>query len=360
MMQAKASIRYFLGANSPQGFYSLYDQLIDPKQAERIYILKGGAGCGKSTLMRRVGQKAEEMGEVVEYIHCSADPDSLDGILLPARKSAIVDGTSPHIIEPQYPGIVEHYVNIGSCYNEDTLKDIRQPIIDCMSGYKDCYKRAYHCLSAAAEIGEDIRSTLLTTAFEEKAAKRAKGILSREIKKSGSGTGQVTKRFLRAVTHRGILCYYTTAETLCKRLYVLEDNYALSHLLLAPLLSGATAAGYDVIACPSPMAPDRLEHLLIPQLSLAFVSAPSGLVWEKRPYRRIHVDAMADADLLHRNKARLRFARKVSSALIGEAADSLGQAKTMHDGLEALYNPHVDFGRVIQIADKIAGKLLSK
>lgn len=359
-MQAKASIRYFLGANSPQGFYSLYDQLIDPKQADRIYILKGGAGCGKSSLMRRVGQKAEEMGEQVEYIHCSGDPDSLDGILLPGRKSAIVDGTAPHVAEPKYPGVVESYVNLGSCYNRDSLQQVRQQIIDCMGGYKSCYNRAYHCLSAASEIGEDMRTTLTTKTLEEKAAKRAKGILGREVKKGGGGSGQVTQRFLRAITHRGTLCYYTTAELLCKRIYLLEDSYGLAHLMLSHLLSGACSAGYDVVACPSPMAPDRLEHLLIPQLSLAFVSAPPGLVWEKRPYRRIHMDTMADPELLRRSKARLRFARKVSAALIDEAVDSLAQAKAMHDELEALYNPHVDFDRVYRTADRIAAEILGQ
>ena len=73
---ATADIRYFLGANSPDGFYSLYDQMIDPVQARRIYILKGGPGCGKSTLMRRVAARAEELGQETEYIHCSGDPDS--------------------------------------------------------------------------------------------------------------------------------------------------------------------------------------------------------------------------------------------------------------------------------------------
>ena len=45
------NVQYFLGANSPQGFYSLYDQLIDRHIARAVYILKGGPGCGKSTLM---------------------------------------------------------------------------------------------------------------------------------------------------------------------------------------------------------------------------------------------------------------------------------------------------------------------
>lgn len=99
-MQAKQQIRYFLGANSPQGFYSLYDQLINPAQARAIYILKGGPGCGKSSLMRRVAQRAEEAGETVEYIHCSGDPDSLDAVILPTHATAIVDGTAPHGTAP--------------------------------------------------------------------------------------------------------------------------------------------------------------------------------------------------------------------------------------------------------------------
>ena len=45
-----AQIRYFLGANSPNGFYSLYDQLIDLESAQAVYLLKGGPGCGKSIL----------------------------------------------------------------------------------------------------------------------------------------------------------------------------------------------------------------------------------------------------------------------------------------------------------------------
>lgn len=359
-MQASEKIRYFLGANSPQGFYSLYDQLIDPAQARAIYILKGGPGCGKSSLMHRVAQRAEEAGETVEYIQCSGDPASLDAVLLSTRGVAIVDGTAPHIIEPSYPGVVESYVNLGECYDRAGLGTVRQEIMGCMTGYKDCYKRAYRCLGAAAEIAEDMRAILITESLEEKAAKRAHGILSREVRKEGGGSGLVTQRFLGAVTHQGAVRYYNTAGVLCKRIYTLEDSYGLSHLLLTHILSGVTAAGYDVVACPSPMAPDRLEHLLIPALSLAFLSVSSALPYSKRPYRRIRMDAMADAELVRRNKARLRFSRKVSSALVDEAVDSLAQAKTMHDELENLYNPHVDFDRVYHTADNLAAEILSE
>lgn len=95
-MSTEPQVRYFLGANSPAGFYSLYDQLIDPAEADAVFILKGGPGCGKSTLMKRVAAAAEERGLQVEYIRCSGAPDSLDAILLPEKKTAIVDGTAPH------------------------------------------------------------------------------------------------------------------------------------------------------------------------------------------------------------------------------------------------------------------------
>lgn len=93
-------IQYFLGANAPTGFYSLYSELIRPETARAIYILKGGPGCGKSTLMRRVAARMEGEGQETEYILCSGDPDSLDALLLPQLNVALVDGTAPHGIAP--------------------------------------------------------------------------------------------------------------------------------------------------------------------------------------------------------------------------------------------------------------------
>ena len=58
-MEAEARICYYLGANAPTGFYSLYDQMLDPEKARDIRILKGGPGCGKSTLMKQVGRAME-------------------------------------------------------------------------------------------------------------------------------------------------------------------------------------------------------------------------------------------------------------------------------------------------------------
>ena len=41
-MTKETQVRFYLGANSPGGFYSLYDQLMDPLEASNVLILKGG------------------------------------------------------------------------------------------------------------------------------------------------------------------------------------------------------------------------------------------------------------------------------------------------------------------------------
>lgn len=44
---------------------------------------------------------------------------------------------------------------------------------------------------------------------------------------------------------------------------------------------------------------------------------------------------------------------------MGEAVASLSQAKAMHDRLEALYNPYVDFDLVEETARQIGDEILN-
>ncbi len=352
-------VTFFLGANTPSGFYSLYDQMLEPEKARRVFLLKGGAGCGKSSLMRRVAAKLEEAGRRTEYIVCSGDPDSLDAVIFPDLGAAIVDATAPHVIEPHLPGVVESYVNLGRFYDHAALAPLRPEIEGATDGYKEHYKRAYRCLTAAAQLFEDNRALLTTPALEAKALKRARGILSREVKKTGRAPGKAVQRFLGAISCQGVSCRFDTADILCRKVYELKDSYGLAAGMLTALAAGAMSAGYDVILCPSPLFPDRAEHLLIPELSLAFLTSTSGLEYPGRPYRRVRLDAMADAELLKKYKARLKFSRKVYAALLGEATDALAQAKAVHDQLESFYNPHVDFEGVYQQAEEIAQELLT-
>lgn len=266
--------------------------------------------------------------------------------------------TAPHVVEPRFPGAVERYVNLGACYDTAALSEKKERVMELMAGYQGAYRRAYRCLKGAGQLMEDNLELLETNELKEKIKKRAKGIIAREIPKHGTG-GTVTERFLSAVTCRGQMCLFDTADELCKRIYELSDSYGLAHLLLEELLGAAVERGHDAIACPDPMAPNRLQHLLLPGLGVAFVTGSPELPYPGKPYRRIRLDAMADQEELRRHKARIRFSRKVARALLDEGMETLAAEKELHDELEKIYNPHVDFDRVYATADGIIAEILS-
>ncbi len=93
-------LHFFLGANTPQGFVSRFDQLADPSAGWREYIIKGGPGTGKSTLMKRVAKAFEPESDRIEWIHCSSDVESLDGVIIHDQKISIADGTPPQENDP--------------------------------------------------------------------------------------------------------------------------------------------------------------------------------------------------------------------------------------------------------------------
>ena len=81
---------FFLGANSAGGFQNLFPELMDPEDTCDLMILKGGPGVGKNTFMREIARTMEETGMDVEYLWCSGDPDSLDGVVFPQIRCGVV------------------------------------------------------------------------------------------------------------------------------------------------------------------------------------------------------------------------------------------------------------------------------
>src|SRR5699024_5665927 len=65
--------RMFPGGNTSHGFYHLHDNIIGLDR-NKLYILKGMPGGGKSSLMKEIGKRALEEGFTLEYHHCPSDP----------------------------------------------------------------------------------------------------------------------------------------------------------------------------------------------------------------------------------------------------------------------------------------------
>jgi len=345
-------VNFFLGANSGSGFQNLYEAFVSPENSRDIMVLKGGPGVGKSSFMKYLGKKAEERGENVEYIWCSGDPDSLDAVRLPRLGIIAVDGTSPHIIEPNLPAAVDRYVNLGCCYDVDRLKEKREEIEGHMKRYKAAYRQAYRALQAEQEVKQTLVELLQVGYDKVKLLKRAKGIIKRELGKLGTGKGSVTKRFFGGLTCQGELCRFDTVGALADRVYVINSSATLGEEMLAQILHAATERKYDCIVSPSPDDLSRCRHLIIPELRLAFLSEQEGTTYPDRPYRRIRLDPMLNQQNCRENRAKCRFYRRTAELLREEGLRALQAAKAHHDLLEQVYNPYVDFSKVYAMAEE--------
>ena len=124
--------KMFPGGNTSEGFYSYYPFLLD-KGTNRTFVIKGGPGVGKSTLMKKVGKKMVEQGYDVEFHYCSSDSNSVDGIAIEQLGIVMVDGTAPHIIDPQYPGGLDEIINLGEFWDLDNMQNNREKIIAKLS-----------------------------------------------------------------------------------------------------------------------------------------------------------------------------------------------------------------------------------
>ena len=336
---------FFLGANSGRGFQNLFDRFCAPEDHYDLLVLKGGPGVGKSTMMRRIGAAMEEKGEQVEYLYCSGDPGSLDGVHVPRIGAAIVDGTAPHVIEPKYPAAADRYVNLGEFYDIDAAKASREDIVRFTRAGSAAYQRAYRALGAARQM-EDSAGALAAEGLDtEKLRRRTDGIIAREIRGKGSGRPDAY-RFLGSLTCRGPVWRFDTVAALCPRVYQLQDPYGLAWPMLERIHAAAGGRGFQAVICPDPEHPDRIQHLLLPELGLAFVTSREGMAYSGPVYRRVRLDAMVPPAHYKRYKARLRFTRRVAQALREEGLDALRDAKAAHDALEAVYKPHVDFAGV--------------
>ena len=344
---------FFTGANSGGGFQNLFQEILDLERARDFLILKGGPGVGKNTFMRLIGQTMEEAGTPVEYLHCSGDPDSLDGVVLPELRCAVADGTSPHVLEPKYPAAVDRYVNLGRFYDLTAAKAAAEEVKAHTRAYQAAYARAYSALRAARQVELDAAASV--SFDQERADRRCRGILLRELRRKGPQEGQTTRRFLGSLTYQGDIWRFDSVEVLCPRVYVFQDRFGFAGPLLERLRTAAAERGWDTVACMAPEAPERVEHLLIPGLGLGFVTSRPGMEYPGTPFRRIRLDALAKV----RDRGRLRLGTRVAQALREEATQSLQEAKAAHDRLEAVYNPYVDFDGVRALAAVEAGRLLS-
>lgn len=352
---------FYMGANSPDGFQTYYNELTIPRKNSRSYLIKGGAGTGKSSIMKRVLNECCERGDLIELIHCSSDPNSLDGIILTNKKISMVDATPPHIIEPTYPGVYQTVVNLCEYFDNVELHTKLDKIVELQTKNNQCHKKCCKLLKCADILLNDNKMLIENYTDTDKIESLAKKIIKKEFAKQNKKATE-HKRLLSAITNQGVVSYPQTPKDLAKKIYLIKDSYGISSgLLLSNLRESLIKLGYEFYCCYCPLnQQSQIEHIIIPSLSLAFVTSNDYLKYDLNkinPITVISFTRFTDMSKLKAHKQFISFNKKLSAKLINSAVDTLKKAKSLHDELELQYNSSVDFDRVTHKANEIIAEI---
>ena len=356
MKKTVLPVSFFFGANNRAGYCSLFDTLYDPYAEGKHLILKGGPGTGKSTLMNRVAEKAEKKGYYVERGFCSADPDSLDVVLVPEINFSIYDGTAPHTFDPTLPGVSEHIVDLGVAWDREYLNSHIKEIGELVHSNAMQHKKVAEFLRVAAQIETESMSFCSGIVDEEKLMRYVKRLANRMIPgKKVAQEGRIHKRFLSAVSPDGIDVRYESIVALCEEILTVEDEFSAVSPFIAEYISDyAVNMGYDVYQCYCPLFPNtKIEHIIIPQLKKAVFTQNSYHYSVDDGERCVHASRFYDKDGFKSGKEKLNYQKKAKKELIDEAVRKLSLAKDIHDRLEEYYIKATDFDKINEIGDKV-------
>ena len=322
----KTKNHYLASANTGQGFVNYFEYILDKTKPSFLYILKGGPGTGKSTMLKKIAEYFYENGEPIEYFYCSSDASSLDGIRLTAHNIAIVDGTAPHTTEASLPSVNEKIINLGECINDDIVQ--HKTVLNQLKNQKqNLYNSVYKYLAIAQE------SMLCALESCPIDLSYSQNILKKLDLKPFDKTGTVRHLFINfwGTKNKSTLAKTNNFE----KTFYLDDNILSINENMQALSGKFIKLGYDVVMFHNILHPNFASALFLPQLNIFINSREKNNATS--PSATIHFATSAE------------YQRLVCKTLV--------QTKAVHKEIEKYYIDNIDFDELTRITARIIGNI---
>ena len=328
---------YFAAANSGRGFVSDYPILFDTARLGRLYLIKGGPGTGKSTLLRRAAAYAEGKGLLVRRYACSSDPDSLDGIIVGNGQLAMIDATPPHGRELELPGAADELIDLGQFWDSRRLSANREEIRQYNQTKKAAYARAYQWLAAAAEVN----GAALAMLEECLDLPKLRGEVRRRLAELPAGEGREIPARVSAVGMKGSITL-PTMHRRAERAFILTETRGGVGLFLRELLHLVREKRADAEVARIPLDSAWAEGVFLPEMKIAFL-AESAAETPRPQDKLIRMSRFYRPAQLRAFRRELRQASHSKQMLMEGASAAFEDARCAHFALEEIYASAMDY-----------------
>ena len=344
--------RYFAASNSSRGFKNYFKEVFE--RADTIYVVKGGPGTGKSSFMKRCSRHAEEQGCAVENYCCSSDADSLDGALIFDGKKyiGVLDGTAPHIWEPQFPGIREQIVDLGQFWNGKMLTAQKNEIIALGRKKSMAYNKAYTYLRSCGNL-RTVTDMLLREVLNYEKMSRA---VTRIIQSLGliNGGATLIPTPTDAVTMKGYVTIDTFREK-AENIYAVGMSHGIGQLFLCELEDQLKSKAVTVRVAYDAVCPWLINEILIEDIKTVFCVSETDendIEPVGKSGKYINSKRFVDAESLRAVRGEIRYTGKLSQSSLEGAIHALSEVNVYHFLLEDIYKNAMDFKALTEFTNE--------
>lgn len=350
LMKTKGERAFFAGGNTESGFVGNYGDIANENELERVYIIKGGPGTGKNTMMRKIAGRVESRGYSAEYYCCGSDPESVDCVVLDG-KIAVLDGTAPHVWEMRYPGVKSEIIDVSKYLDKAELEPHKDEIISATAMKSAEYASTYRYMRAASVAETEMLESSLHLLDSDKAEKHIK----RFIKSLGKpiGDGKTKNRYTHAVTMKGMFAV-DTMMNIGKIRYTVTDVLSVATHFMSMLKDALRKSGFTLTVGLIPLG-GHISGIYIhdADVTISVRAREDGI-------KNINMNRFIIQDVKDTLKGKVRLGAKVRETCISEALSSLKSAAEKHFVLEEIYKTAMDFDSLTSETDTVIADILQK
>lgn len=263
------SSHYFAHGNTAHGAHFLYKSAFDG--LNKIFVLAGPQGTGKSTVIQRLADSLLDKGWHVQCFHSPLRPDELDGIIVTELKVGIVDGRVSTGISDSGAGEIV-FIDFGEAFDNSlispgdfiTIEDLKVKL-------ERAYSNTYETFATALRIHDEWEQYYIENMDFAKADQIAQELIQELYARHESDMPIAPRHlFFGAATPRGAFDFIQSLTAqLERRIFIKGRAGSGKSTLLKKLASAAEKKGIEVQVFHCGFDPNSLDMLIFPKLRTA-------------------------------------------------------------------------------------------